>query len=371
MRLLFDARSVRTPAGRYVFQGLVRGWLADPRVSRVIVALPETGPHELVPEGAITASLSRRSWRSHLQTELPRLAHATRADIVFSPNATPPRHPGAVFYFQDVTHFHRSIAGARVHAMEILRTIWRRSVASHGLLAVAVSEYIARYAASSVPVPCVVIPNGVDVGQVRWTGGRDVVLVVGGTGKRKNEGMAVAAWARLTPSIRGSTRLHIVGVEPMHRRIELASIAQRLGVEKSVSIQGSIDRDALLQCIADCRIAISCTTFESFGLPAAEALAIGAPVLCSAIPAHIELIARAGAGEAFPARDDVALAERLVRFFQGYAPRRLETSPIGWDWATRAREHVDAYESRLLDAAPWKEIDADPRTEEGRMNVRH
>jgi glycosyltransferase involved in cell wall biosynthesis len=137
--------------------------------------------------------------------------------------------------------------------------------------------------------------------------------------------------------------MEIGGVEPGSRRTALEQLATELGLSDSLIIHGAVPRPQYLERIARSRLTVSCSRFESFGLPVAEALTMGAPVLCSDIPAHRELLARAGAGEAFAAGDVTALAARLRQALHGELPPRLSTPPLGWDWATRGREHIDAY----------------------------
>jgi glycosyltransferase involved in cell wall biosynthesis len=225
--------------------------------------------------------------------------------------------------------------------------MWRSFAAVRMGLGVAVSRVIAEEAQRDVRGLAIVeIPNGVEVGGARWTGEEDVVYVAGGTGFHKREETAVRAWARLKHR-RSATVLAIGGVEPAARRAELQRMAHDLHLGESVVIRGALPRAAYLERIARARLTLVCSQLESFGLPVAEALAMGAPVLCSDIPAHRELLARAGRGESFPARDDAALAARLSSVLDGGVPRPLASVPHGWDWKTRAREHIDAYQRHL------------------------
>jgi glycosyltransferase involved in cell wall biosynthesis len=231
--------------------------------------------------------------------------------------------------------------------MEIGRALWRSITAPHSGLGVAVSRAIADEAQRDVaPLPIVEIPNGVEVESVRWIGDQNVVYVAGGTGVRKSEETAIRAWARLGTQADSAT-LVVGGVEPTHRRAELQRLVRGLGLERAVEVQGALPRRAYLERMARARVTVSCSRLESFGLPVAEALVMGAPVLCSDLPAHRELIARAGAGSAFPAGDDLALAARLREALKGDLPGQLSSPPLGWDWNARGREHVDAYQTYL------------------------
>jgi glycosyltransferase involved in cell wall biosynthesis len=120
-------------------------------------------------------------------------------------------------------------------------------------------------------------------------------------------------------------------------------MATDLSIADTVSIEGTLPRNEYLDRIATSALTVSCSRMEAFGLPVAEALAIGAPVLASDLPSHRELVARAGAGETFPAGNVAALANRLTSALQGSMPPQLSSPPFGWSWRDRARQHVDAY----------------------------
>jgi glycosyltransferase involved in cell wall biosynthesis len=206
-----------------------------------------------------------------------------------------------------------------------------------------VSEDIAADVRDTLPLPISMIPNGVDVDGMRWTGERDAIIVMGGIGPWKGEATALRAWAALERSTRGTTTLDIIGVQPLERRQALLALGAELGVAESVSVRGVISRNEFLRAVADGRAAVSCSEFESFGLPVAEALMMGAPVICSSLPAHVELLTRASAGTCFRAGDAHALADHLRRLLSGHTPPRCEVPPSGWTWEARAREHVDAF----------------------------
>src|SRR5262249_26977673 len=151
------------------------------------------------------------------------------------------------------------------------------------------------------------------------------------------------AWAQIHHR---APQLNVIvgGVEPEARRRELRELALSLGVSSSVTVLGSMSHDEYLDHIASARAAICCSSLEAFSLPVAEALAIGAPVLSSAIPAHVELTHRASAGELFPVDDVDALASRMARLLEGDLPARMSCMPEEWSWSYRAAQHVEAYQ---------------------------
>lgn len=346
MRILFDARSVRTPAGVHVFQGLTRAWSEDPSVERVIAAVIPGFDRGLIPAGVEPVETPSASWVMHVAWHLPRLADRCRADIIFAPNAMAPRDPRSVMYFQDLFHFRSDGADGRAMARlarRWVRASWRAASAAHGRLAVAVSEDMLGEVRRRLRIPSVLIPNGVEVGDAVWEGSGDYVLVMGGTGARKDEGTAVRAWALLRPEIRASARLEVVGVEPAARRLVLQRLVEALGIEGAVTIGGCLPRDDFLARVARARLAISCSTFEAFSLPVAEALVLGAPVVCSDIPVHRELLRRAGRGDLFRTRDPAALARALEAALGAARVPHAPPARDAWSWRARAREHLEAY----------------------------
>lgn len=285
------------------------------------------------------------SWLKHLRTELQQIADRAVADIIFVPNGLPPADPRVVIYFQDLYHF-RIVSGSaplQVRAAELARATWRRYAAPSCRLAVPVSTDIYHEVVRRLDIPIVMIPNGVDVGSTRWTGGSDHIVVMGGHGRRKGEDVALRAWALLPVQLRKGLRLGLIGIEPSERRNELQQLAERLAIGDSVDVEGSMPRAEYLERIAGSVLTVSCSRMEAFGLPVAESLAMGAPVIASDISSHRELIARAGAGESFPSGDAAALARKIGAALDGGMPPRLATPPFGWSWRDRARQHVDAY----------------------------
>jgi glycosyltransferase involved in cell wall biosynthesis len=350
MRVLFDARSVRTATGSYILNGLTSSWRDDRRVSEIFVAMPEGFDRAQISAEVTPVLLpANDGWLRHVMLALSRAADRVQADVIFCANGTGPRDARTVLYFQDLFHFRYRDGELplREQLLQLGRAAWRSVAAPRSALGVAVSRTIADEAKQDVRrLPIVEIPNGVDVGSVRWTGDSDIVYVAGGTGARKSEETAVHAWARLGRRPPTAT-LEIGGVEPIGRRTELERLISDLGVRSSVQVHGAIPREAYLERMARARVTVSCSRLESFGLPVAEAVAMGAPVLCSDIAAHRELLARAGVGESFPVGDVTALATRLRHALEQRLPSRLTSAPLGWGWNARGRQHIDAYQQYI------------------------
>jgi len=350
MRILIDARSVRTPAGLQVFRGLCRGWLHDTRVDAVIAAIPRRFAESDVPRGVQPLHVTSNNWASHLLTELPRAADRTRADVIFCPNGVGPADTRAVVYLQDMFHFvfkAASNAAARIAVQRALRAGIRALSHPYHRVAIAVSPAIAQAAESRFRVPIEVVPNGVDVSDLRWQGGGASVLVLGGMGARKDEGTALNAWASIERP--DGVRLTVVGVEPRQRRARLRLMARNLGIGKSVLIRGTLSRGPYLKELSCCLVAISCSRLEAFSLPVAEALMMNAPIVCSDIAAHMDLIARAGAGRLFPQRDSKALGVMILDALHGVLPTQTGGPIPGWDWQSRAAQQVDIFERYIVD----------------------
>ncbi|HKV98958.1 MAG TPA: glycosyltransferase [Vicinamibacterales bacterium] len=355
MRILYDARSVRTPAGIYVFRGLTSAWRDDGSVARVQVAVPQGFDLSVIPAGIEPIQHDGGSWFAHVQRALPRLADRLRVDIIFAPNGAAPRDSRSVLYFQDLFHFRARIderLPVRGWVERLSRATWRAIAAPQSLLGVAVSTEILEEVRGQVNLRSVLIPNGVDVGGHRWLGDGNFVLVMGGIGVRKDEPTAIHAWSRLPRSVRDGLSLRIIGVEPVERRRSLQALAASLGLTQDVTVEGGMSRDDFLEGIARARLAISCSRLEAFGLPVAEALAIGTPLVCTNIPSHDELLRRASAGRTYESGSAADLARHIECVLSGDIPPRMTDEPARWTWHARAREHLDAYRKARSGVAP-------------------
>lgn len=93
---------------------------------------------------------------------------------------------------------------------------------------------------------------------------------------------------------------------------------------------------------------------ESFGIVLAEAMAAGAPILASDIPAFRRVLLGGRAGALFPVGDSAALAAAAAELLDD-APRRKQLSGEAktavrvYDWSTVARDVVRVYETVATD----------------------
>jgi len=143
----------------------------------------------------------------------------------------------------------------------------------------------------------VTIPNGTD--ERRPAGGhgagradRPVLLTVGRLERYKNVDLVIDAFRTLPDE----ATLVVVGDGPDRARLERH--ARAIGPGGPVRFAGRVPDPVLDDLFARASVVTSASDHEAFGLTLAEGLASGARVVASAIPAHIDLARRAGAGAA-------------------------------------------------------------------------
>ncbi|MHB1599006.1 MAG: glycosyltransferase [Acidimicrobiales bacterium] len=109
---------------------------------------------------------------------------------------------------------------------------------------------------------------------------------------RKNNEALVAAWSLLPRQVTQGYRLLLVGALPPATAHHLEHLAASLGIPGSVVVAGYVDDDALLRLYQGAELLCFPSLAEGYGLPVAEALACGVPVIASDRPPLDELVSR-------------------------------------------------------------------------------
>lgn len=146
----------------------------------------------------------------------------------------------------------------------------------------------------------VTIPNGTDPKPLAAsrrkanlnTGGPEtpVVLTVGRLEKYKNVDLVIDAFR----AVHDEATLVVVGEGPDRSRLERH--VRAIGPGGPIRFIGRVPDPVLDELFAQASVVTSASDHEAFGLVLAEGLASGARVVASAIPAHVDLAQRAGAG---------------------------------------------------------------------------
>jgi glycosyltransferase involved in cell wall biosynthesis len=177
------------------------------------------------------------------------------------------------------------------------------------------------------------------------------VLYIAGHDARKNVETLLQAWVELPEALRARFQLVVtLGPHPLtqnHYRL----VADRLGIGDSVYFPDLVSEAGLLVLYQGADLFVFPSLYEGYGLPVAEALACGTPVVAAANSSLVELVrppalfdpADAGAMAAVIARalTDEAMREELL----GRAGRPPHT------WAGVARRTAEAYDTVLAERA--------------------
>jgi len=104
--------------------------------------------------------------------------------------------------------------------------------------------------------------------------------------------------------------------------------ASAIGVADRVNIVGRVPTDELVSLYRRCALVVVPSRYEGFGLPAAEAMACGAPVVACAAGALPEVVETGGGGLLVPPNDPPALAG-AIRELLASPGLRAELGVIG------------------------------------------
>ena len=138
------------------------------------------------------------------------------------------------------------------------------------------------------------------------------ILCVGRTSD-PNKGVAflVRALAKLPPDVR------LVLVDEDHPLHDARKLAAKLGVApERLRITGRVETDQLVRLYQRASLVVVPSLYEGFGLPAAEAMACGAPVVASRAGALPEVMETGGGGLLVAPGDPDALAKGIATLLE-------------------------------------------------------
>lgn len=172
------------------------------------------------------------------------------------------------------------------------------------------------------------------------------ILSLGSTEPRKNIGRLLAAWSRVSTETSGDVSLVIAGDRA--RTFADPGLAELARSSKNVAFTGYFPDEDLPALYSGALAFVYPSVYEGFGLPPLEAMACGAPVLCSNSTSLPEVVGDAAL--AFDPYDVDAMEDGLRRALLGRLPRDkmralgLERAKA-FDWDKSARQVADILEA--------------------------
>ena len=218
---------------------------------------------------------------------------------------------------------------------------------------IAVSEMAQATLNNLYGTEAVVIPNGIDY--ARFARGAESKPSrgdhprIGFLGRfeetRKGLPLLIEALPKILKSI---PNLELVVAGPGDPEKILAKVDPQ--VAKQITFLGRLSEEEKVHFLSGVDLYIAPNTGgESFGIILAEAMAAGAPVLASDIPAFVDLLSVGDCGATFKSEDSGDLAKKTIELIRNSA--RLQqlaenglTSAIRFDWGSVAAQIMSVYE---------------------------
>ena len=134
--------------------------------------------------------------------------------------------------------------------------------------------------------------------------------------------------------LRGTVPFHLTVVHRPGSR-EAPRLVQELGLQGRATFLESLSTEELVEQYNRAQFLVSPSLYEGFGLPAAEAMACGTPVVATQAGALREIVQDGETGLLVPAGEVAPLAEAIRTLLED--PERCRT--MGEAGAERVREH--------------------------------
>jgi glycosyltransferase involved in cell wall biosynthesis len=200
-----------------------------------------------------------------------------------------------------------------------------------------------------------VVYNGIDTGIFRRLDGVEREpnsLVVVGKVEDKTKGIPYLLEA--VKLLKGDldVKVYVVGKQEASEGYG-TNLAQQLGISDRVIFTGYIGTDELVRRYSSAEIGVTASIYEGFGLPAAEAMSCGTPVIVTRAGALPEIVGDGAAGILVTPADPRALAAAIKRLLadkplrhrMGQAARKRVEDFFSWQAA--ARKTVEVYRELL------------------------
>jgi glycosyltransferase involved in cell wall biosynthesis len=196
-----------------------------------------------------------------------------------------------------------------------------------------------------LPVPLGVVPRRAAPIPPALADGAPFFLCLGTIEPRKNHLLLLQLWRRMAeealPGGPPLPKLVIVGNRGWDNEQVLDLLDRSVRLRPHVLELGRVSDGVVAGLMARARALLMPSFIEGFGLPVAEALARGAPVLCSDIPAHREVAGHVA--EYLDPLDALAWQEAVQAYAEPGSPRRAAQIRriAGWE-APGWPAHIDA-----------------------------
>lgn len=171
------------------------------------------------------------------------------------------------------------------------------------------------------------------------------LLYVGRFDPYKNVPFLIRSFAQIAKR-HPTVTLRVIG-EPDPRYPEARQEADRLQLNPRIHWQGYVDTEGLVEAYRKASVVVQPSRYEGFGLPVIEAMACGAPVVCTNVSSLPEV---AGDAARMVAPDDEAgLAEAVLDLLEhpdtaADLSRRSLARAAEFSWEKAARETLNTFE---------------------------
>lgn len=145
----------------------------------------------------------------------------------------------------------------------------------------------------------------------------------------------IIAFAQLIAKEASNLRLLLVGDGP--DRKELEALATQLNCQENIIFYGTADWEQAMQLMARMDMVVVPSRFEGFGLSAAEAMAMGKPLICSDAFALSELVSHEQEGLLFKNGD----AQHLATQLQDLIHHPEKAKRLGEQAFAKTKQHFD------------------------------